>query len=143
MWFCYLKLKVKDLEIQEHNIRYAGLWIRLMAHNIDLTILLPFFYLLMYFIEINWLLYSIIAFVVISYEVSFVASKWAGTPGKRILHLKVTKNGSNLTYTQSLIRTFCKMLSSLTFFVGFIVIALDLKKRALHDFIMRSNVIFS
>jgi uncharacterized RDD family membrane protein YckC len=77
------------------------------------------------------------------YEVYFVSSR-GGTPGKLILSLKIVHpDGSLLTVGQAVGRFFAYMLNAFTFYIGFIMAAFDDEKRALHDRIMNSRVIYT
>lgn len=57
--------------------------------------------------------------------------KFAGTPGKRLLRLKVLdeKTGENLTVGQAILRYIGYFPSTLVFFLGFIWIAFDSKNK--------------
>jgi uncharacterized RDD family membrane protein YckC len=82
-------------------------------------------------IPIVWLYYAV-----------FEASPWQATPGKRALRLYVTDiNGRPLTFARATIRHFAKIISSLTFLVGYIVAGFTEKKQALHDIIARCLVL--
>lgn len=108
---------------------HAGLWLRLLAHNIDLALLLPCFYLLSLVIPSNMLLYGVCLFIGVSYEVILVSIK-GGTVGKRMLKLKVTtSNYQSLTMTHSLARSLTKLVSCGFFFVGFAIIELNRQKK--------------
>lgn len=122
---------------------YASFWPRLMAHNIDLLILLPCYYLLSFAISSDrWLLASC-GLLSMAYEIGFVSSKWNATPGKRWMKLKViTKEGTAPSLRKSIARTFCKLFSVLTFFIGFLFVALHPAKRSLHDLFSNTFVIF-
>lgn len=121
---------------------FAGFWIRLMAHNIDLMFLLPVFYLLSFLTPSNTQLYLLCGITAICYEVGFTGSKWGGTPGKQMLKIRVTiAPHENLSLLRSFLRTVLKLLSVFTLFIGYAVIAFHPKKRGLHDIIVGSNVI--
>ena len=120
----------------------AGFWTRMLAHNIDLMFLLPLFYLISLLPVANLQLYGICLLVSMGYEIGFIASKWQATPGKKLAHIKVINaGGENLTVSRSALRTFVKLLSILTFFIGYLMIALHPKKKGLHDLIAKSSVI--
>ena len=74
-------------------------------------------------ITATWLYYSL-----------FEASDWQATPGKRILKIYVTDmNGQRATFARVALRNFSKIISSLTFLVGYLMAAFTVKKQALHD----------
>ncbi|REE00067.1 RDD family protein [Marinoscillum furvescens] len=122
---------------------YAGFWPRLMAHNIDLLILLPCYYLLSFGIDSNrWLFVACSVFTLL-YEILFVSSKWNATPGKRWMKLKVVdQHGQPPSPWRCAARTLIKIVSALTFFIGFLVVALHPAKRGLHDLFSNTFVIF-
>jgi uncharacterized RDD family membrane protein YckC len=54
----------------------------------------------------------------------------------------VNADGSNISYLKSVGRYFAYMLNGLTFGIGFIMVAYDKEKRALHDMICDTRVIY-
>ena len=80
-------------------------------------------------------------FVVWLYYAFFEASAWQATPGKRILNLYVTDvHGRPITFARATLRYFGKMISGLTFMVGYVVAGFTEKKQALHDIIANTLV---
>ena len=68
------------------------------------------------------------------YYTMFEASAWQATPGKRVLRLYVGDlNGQRVTFARAAARNFAKIISSLTFLVGYLVAGFTEKKQALHD----------
>jgi uncharacterized RDD family membrane protein YckC len=68
------------------------------------------------------------------YYTLFEASVWQATPGKRVLRLYVADlNGQRVTFARAAARNFAKIISSLTFLVGYLVAGFTEKKQALHD----------
>ncbi len=87
------------------------------------------------------------AFVLVSlilafaYEVFFVG-RFGGTPGKLLLRMRIVRSDfSRLTYGRAAIRFFGKMLSDLTMYIGYLMVAFDPQRRALHDYIADTRVI--
>ena len=121
---------------------YGGFWVRLMAHNIDLIVLLPIYYLIGFLMTSDTLvLLSCLSFTWL-YEVGFSVSEWQGTPGKRFMHLKVTgPSYQRMTLIRSAFRTLVKTLSLMTFFVGYAMIAFHPSRKALHDQLTGTTVI--
>lgn len=120
---------------------YAGFWVRLMAHNIDLMVLLPMYYLVGVFVESDRVLILICTLITLSYEIGFTTSKWQGTPGKKYMHLKVVNaNHERISIASSVLRTIIKAASLLTLFIGYAIIAFHPRKQALHDQIARTTV---
>jgi uncharacterized RDD family membrane protein YckC len=143
--------------------RYAGFWIRFAARVIDSVIITCVFWLISLplagIIGLGHMadparamavgfgamgLYLVLSFgLQIAYEVFFVSTR-GGTPGKLVLGLKIIRaDGSSLNAGQALGRYLGYMLSGFTFMIGFIIAGFDPEKRALHDRICDTRVIYS
>lgn len=123
--------------------KYAGFWPRLLAHNIDLLPILILFYGVSFIIPRSDYDYLIIGAIYFGYHILFEASNLHATPGKKWakIHVSNAKNGSS-NIMQSLIRNLSKILSLLLFFGGFIMIFFNTERRALHDYIGGTVVLF-
>jgi uncharacterized RDD family membrane protein YckC len=141
--------------------RYGGFWIRLLAHLIDHVILgavaAPLFFILVlpamlrviHEAERNQepspelivaIVGSVFIYVVLAfvgqwlYEALLTSSSWQATLGKRVLQLKVTDElGNRIGFGRATGRFFAKILSSMFFCIGFIMVGLTDRKRGLHD----------
>jgi uncharacterized RDD family membrane protein YckC len=70
------------------------------------------------------------------YYTLFEASAWRATPGKRVMKLYVADmSGRPLTFGRAAARNGAKLISSLTFLVGYLVAGFTEKKQALHDLV--------
>jgi uncharacterized RDD family membrane protein YckC len=70
------------------------------------------------------------------YYASFEASSWQATPGKRVLRLYVTDlAGRPITFPRASIHNIGRMISEMTFWVGYIPAGFRENKQALHDII--------
>jgi uncharacterized RDD family membrane protein YckC len=70
------------------------------------------------------------------YYAFFETSPWQATPGKRVLRLYVTDlTGRPITFWRASIHHFGRVISELTFMVGYIPAGFTEKKQALHDII--------
>lgn len=149
---------------------YGGFWIRFLARFIDGIILgfisfivrMPFVMLfglgtnfgrlrdpgdfiaafpaLMGFMGLSMFLGIAIG---LAYEVFFLSTRGA-TPGKMLLGLKVVRAGGGpLSPPLAAGRYFGVWLSYLTLLIGFIIAAFDPEKRALHDHICETRVIYA
>ena len=79
--------------------------------------------------------------VAFAYEVFFVG-RFGGTPGKLLLRMRIVRSDySRVTYGRAAIRYFGKMLSGLTMYIGYLMVAFDPQRRALHDYIADTRVI--
>jgi uncharacterized RDD family membrane protein YckC len=145
------------------STKYGGFWIRLLAHLLDHIILgaiaVPLFFIFAFPAAIRVaheaernqepspevmvaMLGSVFIFVIIAftgqwlYEALMTSSSWQGTLGKRILSLKVTDEaGNRISFGRATGRFFAKILSSMFFCIGFIIIGFTERKRGLHDMI--------
>ncbi|MBZ5491421.1 MAG: RDD family protein [Acidobacteriia bacterium] len=143
-------------------VPYGGFWIRFLAHLIDHVILsavaAPLFFIMVlpaiiriaHEAEQNQeppspelivtILSSIFIYIALAfvgqwlYEALLTSSSWQGTIGKRVLRLKVVDEaGNRIGFGRSTGRFFAKILSSIFFYIGFIMIGFTDRKRGLHD----------
>jgi len=151
------------------QIRYGGFWIRFLARVIDFILLgivgmiirIPLMLLvggvglglsnaqdpaaalaalpaLFGVLGLSILINIAVAFF---YEIYFLTSRGA-TPGKMALGLKVVRaDGGPISMGLAVGRYFAYILSSFTFFIGFIIAGFDEQKRSLHDRICYTRVI--
>jgi uncharacterized RDD family membrane protein YckC len=141
-------------------VRYGGFWIRFVAVFIDglimSVVIVPIMLALMFAgggfnlsnpqnppnIGLLLLVYPLILGIVLVYQVYFLSTKSA-TPGKMAVGLKVvTTDGQNLTLGRAVGRYFAYLLSGFTLYIGYIIAAFDQEKRALHDHICNTRVIY-
>jgi uncharacterized RDD family membrane protein YckC len=148
---------------------YGGFWIRLLAHLIDHVILgavaAPLFFIMIlpaavrvaHEAERNQepspelilsILSSVFLYVALAfagqwlYEAFLTSSSWQGTIGKRILRLKVVDEaGNRISFGRATGRFFAKILSSMFFCIGFLMIAFTEHKRGLHDMLAGTMVV--
>ena len=148
---------------------YGGFWIRLLAHLIDHMILgavaAPLFVMtvLPSIVRITHqaeqdqepspeMIITIVssAFVYIAlafvgqwlYEALLTSSSWQGTIGKRVLRLKVVDEaGNRISFGRATGRFFGKILSSMFFCIGFIMIGFTERKTGLHDMLAGTRVL--
>ena len=132
---------------------YAGFWLRAVAYLIDTVLVSLVFGLAASFYPAAFLKFpdtttislsslpqltplaiGLTILVVWLYYAFFESSAWQATPGKRALRLYVTDiHGRPLTFARASMRYFGKMLSELTFMVGYLIAGFTEKKQALHD----------
>ncbi len=143
--------------------RFAGFWIRFLAKVIDgLILLVPNFAVSMGVgallgssstgvkpgdsPSLEAFLPALISFVVnmlvtATYTV-LLTSKYGATWGKMALGLKViTEQGGSLSFGRAVGRWLAEFVSSFTLLIGYIIVAFDSQKRALHDHICSTRVI--
>jgi len=81
--------------------------------------------------------------VALGYEMFFLSTRGA-TPGKMALRLKVIRaDGGPISGGLAAGRYFGMWLSTLIFWIGYIIAAFDPEKRALHDHICQTRVIYT
>ena len=133
-----------------HKYEYAGFWVRLGASIIDniiiMVALVPIGMLMgwnsMYSSEMtstaDWLWQILMAAFCV-----FCWVKFAGTPGKRLLRLKVLdeRTGENVTVGQGIIRYIGYFPAILVLFIGLIWVAFDPKKQGWHDKMAKTVVV--
>jgi uncharacterized RDD family membrane protein YckC len=78
-----------------------------------------------------------------AYNVYFVSTKGA-TLGKQVLGLKIIRSdGSGVSAGRAVGRYFAYWLDILTIYIGFIIAGIDSEKRALHDHLADTRVIYT
>jgi uncharacterized RDD family membrane protein YckC len=149
---------------------YGGFWIRLLAYLIDHIILsaiaAPLFFIMVLPAIIRiareaeqnqeppspeliiTILSSVFVYIALAfvgqwlYEALLTSSSWQGTIGKRVLRLKVVDEaGNRIGFGRATGRFFAKILSSMFFCIGFIMIGLTERKTGLHDLLAGTRVL--
>lgn len=140
------------------GVRYAGFWSRLSAWMLDCIILL-FGELLLIYLPVRVVFDSRSTAAKTSFDLSipigmavigmvlgyfmFMTGRWGGTVGKLALGLKVVDaQGGKIGYGKSLVRTLAYVASGLAVGIGFIMAGFDEQKRALHDHLCSTRVIY-
>jgi uncharacterized RDD family membrane protein YckC len=137
--------------------RYGGFWMRVGAKMLDSLILGAVVFLPMVVVmavrvaahpnaqEPDFvILFFQLGYYVLwgAYEVFFVG-KYGATPGKMICRLRVVRpDNDRLTYGRATGRFFANFLSGIMCYVGYIMAGFDDEKRALHDRICDTRVVF-
>jgi uncharacterized RDD family membrane protein YckC len=76
------------------------------------------------------------------YYAAFESSAWQATPGKKLLRLYVTDlSGRPIAFSRASFHNIGRMISEMTFWVGYIPAGFTEKKQALHDIIARCLVL--
>jgi uncharacterized RDD family membrane protein YckC len=152
-----------------HGFVYAGFWIRVAAKIIDSILISIVNYTLMFLImgsvagfgaltkpgasgedpAVNaaamgamLLMYVLIFGINISYN-TIMVSKYGGTLGKLAVGIKVVRaDGAMLSIPHAIGRACAEILSGMTCYIGYIMVAFDEpEKRALHDHICSTRVV--
>lgn len=150
------------MQSQENNVYYAGFFVRLAAAVLDelfIGIILLFVKIPMVLQSMGGLtgspLFSEVLFHFTMWDILFymlakgyfiVTTYSAGaTLGKKLMKVKVVSSDSrSLTLWNILYReTIGKYLSGLLFWIGYIIIGIDREKRAFHDMLSDTRVIYN
>lgn len=116
----------------------AGFWIRSVAWLVDLVILSLIGLAVQEVASPGFLISFAIG---IAYTVGFWIAA-AATPGKLMMKLRVVdEKGDPITIEKAILRYIGYWVSTLTFLIGFLMIAFRKDKRGLHDLIAGTQVI--
>lgn len=140
-------------------IRYAGFWVRFGAKFIDSLLLRVVVYPISFglglvlglvggpgqsTITLAYVVGGLVGLsVALGYNVFFLG-KFSATPGKMACKLKViSADGRPLSYRRAALRFLAELLSSCpTLFIGYIMAGPDEEKRALHDRLCNTRVVY-
>jgi signal peptidase I len=151
---CNNKVHIND-EYEKADLPYAGFWLRLASFIIDWSIINGFALVLIvvfslahsmfssevYLGLILFLWFPVISLAAFSY-VTWFNSNGKQTVGKRFFQLRVVnKKGDTISVKRSLARTLVLIVYPVTFFVGYIVVALKKNNQALHDLVSGTYVL--
>lgn len=126
------------------TMRYAGFWVRLVAWVIDgVFLLVPSLLFRVVFADDQALIIAASLALNFVYQVGFWTAMGA-TPGKMLLGLSIVQeDGSAIGVGKAFVRYLGQFLSALLIGIGFLLIAFGEKKRALHDSIAGTVVVFA
>ena len=147
----------QPIELQKETV-FAGFGVRFVASIIDIVVILvPILYLSLYLFDLEFNItdyiydvsgdarVDIILMFSVAIIVIFCWVKWSGaTPGKKILGIRVVdmETKGDIDLNQSITRYVAYLLSALTLFIGFFMIAFRKDKRGLHDLLSDTCVIY-
>ena len=153
----FMQKLAEGARVNTGTLHYAGFWIRFAAKFVDGLILGIFFMVPLFWIgfksasdptaaerlmglQIGIQLLYFVANA--AYNIFFIG-KYGATPGKMACKLVVvTGEGSRVSYGRATGRFFAEMLSGLICYIGYIMVAFDSQKRALHDHICNTRVVY-
>ncbi len=139
-------------------MEYAGFWLRFIAYLFDSLIIGLAYFLFVLgllvatpstFDDGDQLADGVVAIYIIFvfvfawlYYTLMESSSWQATLGKRALELKVTDmSGNRIGFGRANARYFCKILSKMILYIGFIMAAFTEHKQGLHDVIAKTLVV--
>jgi len=154
----FMQKLAEGARIDPHAFRYAGFWIRLVAYIVDLVVMSVFGGVVGLIFGVGTfavmsghvttdatmrIVGNLIGFIIgVSYE-TFMIGKFGATLGKIACKIKVvTAEGERVSYLRALGRYFSKFLSGIIVGLGYIMAGFDPEKRALHDRICNTRVIY-
>ena len=95
-----------------------------------MALVAAYFFFIMCFVVLIWLYYAL------------MESRKGGTLGKLAMGIRVTDmDGNMVTFGRATGRYFAKILSGLTFGIGYIIAGFTQQKQALHDIIAKTLVV--
>jgi uncharacterized RDD family membrane protein YckC len=161
---CGRPVRAGMAEAAPRRVAYAGFWLRALALLIDsLVLAIPAFAIVIFavmflgleppppealeagtmppmgfflpmeamFITVHWLYFALME-----------SSSWQGTLGKRALGVGVSDiHGRRITFGRASGRFFGKLVSGMTFLVGYLMAAFTERKQALHDIMAECVVV--
>ncbi len=156
--------RMQEGDLESAYYHYAGFWIRVVAKMIDGLILFTVTFpigLLTAMISEGFIKDStsgkglaaffilqginmVIGFLIgLTYSASFLATKGA-TPGKMACGIRVINADGTLKISlgKAIGRGFAEILSQMILYIGYLMVAWDSEKRALHDHICNTRVIY-
>jgi uncharacterized RDD family membrane protein YckC len=123
-------------------MKYAGFFRRLVANLIDSIILfIPSAMLGSSLQSISGSL-AFGLFIGVFYYPIFESSELKGTPGKAIMGIVVlSEAGEKISFKAALIRYFCRYLSMMILYIGYLMQLFTSKRQTLHDMLSESVVV--
>ena len=114
----------------------ANVWSQLPAGEAQQTVQAG----LLFFLYALWQLFSVLTFWL--YNALCESSAKQATLGKMLLRIKVVdEKGQRITFLRATGRTLARVLSYITFYIGFIMAGCTKRNRALHDMIAQTYVV--
>lgn len=159
-WVCahckprYLQMLMQGLH-KPGEWRYGGFWIRAAAYLLD-GLALGAFNLVMGFLvgafvaihlkaahPVLSVITTLLGVLVGIAYFTFFVGKYRATPGKMACGLKIlTSDGGKVSYPRALGRYFAQIVSSIVLCIGYLMAGFDREKRALHDRLCDTRVVY-
>ena len=145
-----------------HGVHFAGFWIRAAAYIIDSIVQSVVIFV------VSLIIGAIVGFaagaagnaqsaaslagglaivaelvIVLTYQAIFVSGSWQATPGKRLCGIHIIRvDGRKIGVGLALGRYLAYLVSALTLYIGFMMAGWTNQKKALHDIICDTRVIY-
>lgn len=160
----FMQKLAEGAPIDQSEFRYAGFWIRFVAMFIDGIVLMVTLVILILIggvaiaaangggqfnqmspgaslaigLSVDFGMLLILA----GYE-TFMVGRFGATLGKMLCRIQVVMaDGGRVSYLRALARFGGKILSNMTMYIGYIIVGFDEQKRALHDHVCGTRVIY-
>jgi uncharacterized RDD family membrane protein YckC len=139
---------MEEAATQSDTPLYAGFWRRLAAALLDGAILLALFWLAIDILDAVTsgvsVKIGVSLLLILAYFIGFHLLKRQATPGKLAFRIKLAASeGGRVGFDRVALRALAACVSAAALMLGFAVIALNGRRRALHDFIARTVVVRS
>jgi uncharacterized RDD family membrane protein YckC len=154
----FLQKLAEGAQLQTGEFRYAGFWIRFCAKFVDGLILGVVFIIPLFIIgfrqafsgqpptmrmQLVQLGLQILYLLANMAYIIFFLGKYGATPGKMACKIHVvTADGGKISYGRATGRFFAELLSGIVCYIGYIIAGFDQQKRALHDHICNTRVVY-
>jgi uncharacterized RDD family membrane protein YckC len=133
-------------------MNYAGFWIRVGAAIVDAIIMVAVQFAVGFIIgflvsdpAVSAIVLNVVQILIgFSYSVFLISSNMGGTLGMKACGIQVVNaDGSGpISIGKAIGRYFAAILSSLILCIGYLMVAFDAEKRALHDHICGTRVVY-
>lgn len=146
---CGARMPIVERIAGSATMKYAGFWVRVMAHLIDNFLVSTVSYTIAAVcgaVNMDESLFSAVIMIILVpvYYAGMEASSRQATLGKQALGLIVIDDmGKRLTVGKAFKRWLCKILSGLLLGFGFLMVGFTKHKQGLHDSIMGTYVVYS
>jgi uncharacterized RDD family membrane protein YckC len=140
-------------------LNYAGFWVRFAAWFVDTILLfivgqavrlafgLPFMTTPANQVSVSMVLIFVVAAIQIGIRVgyeTFMVGRYGATLGKMACKVHVVvSDGTSVSYLRAFGRYFAKIVSAVICAIGYIMAGFDSEKRALHDRMCNTRVVFN
>lgn len=152
----FMQKLAEGAKLADGALNYAGFWIRFAAKFVDGLILGVPFMAVFFFIgmrsaqnpnpsqfDVLPLLAQLGFYFLNMLYTIFFLGKYGATPGKMVCKLQVvTADGAPISYGRAAGRFFAEILSGMVCYIGYLMVAFDSQKRALHDHICNTRVVY-
>ena len=129
---------MNTVNMEKEQTKYAGFWKRLAAYLVDYFII----GIICWIISLFGLFGDILSFLILAVYLIGFWSATGQTPGKAALGIKIVRlDGTKIGFENAVLRFIGYIVSSIIFFIGFLMIGWHGEKRGLHDLIAATAVI--